>query len=289
MVFHFFYYINIFEYINSDKWINDDRKDEYTFCWPMDWLPQEYPNIRIIGLHYETSISEWALNLLCPCDKIKSSLNDRAEEFLHQLSAANVGDKCPVLWVGHSMGGLVAKSIIIQSMESTNKKIRQIGENTRAIVFLGTPHKGSPVAKLKQHIQMIFSPSIEVKELRENSQLLLSLQEKFEKTMKLMKHPVEVVSIAEGCPTSITTFKFPLQFVNEESAKLDYGDFYVLSVDHLVLSKPMYRQSFLYQRLLRVIDDIFDTTKREIIEAEQTKNSERIMENLSRDHDNLHS
>lgn len=271
----------------SDAWISDDDKNEYTFCWPMEWLPQEYPNIRIIGLHYETSISEWSLNHLCPCDKTKSSLHDRSEEFLHQLGAANVGYKCPVIWVGHSMGGLVAKSIITQSMESSDPKIRRIGENTRAILFLGTPHKGSPVAKLKQHVQLIFSPSIEVKELRENSQLLLNLQEKFEKTIKSIKHPIEVVSIAEGCPTTITTFKFPLQFVNEESAHFSSGDFYVLNVDHLGLSKPMYRQSFLYQRLLKIIDDVIHALKNEQIEAEQVKNNERILENLSRDHDNL--
>lgn len=255
----------------------------------MDWLPQEYPSIRIIGLHYETSISEWSLNHLCPCDKTKSSLHDRADELLHQLKTANVGDNCPILWVGHSMGGLVAKSIIVQSLESSDPKIRQIGENTRAIMFLGTPHKGSPVAKLKQHVQILLSPSIEVKELRENSQMLLNLQEQFEGKLRSMRRPIQVVSIAEGCPTNITTFKFPLQFVNEESAKLNFGDFYVLNVDHLGLSKPVYRQSFLYQRLLRVIDDVFDAVKHEMIENEKKKNGERILENLSRDNDNLHT
>lgn len=91
----------------SDKWINDDQTAAYTFCWPMDWLPQEYPNIRVLGLNYETSISEWSLNLMCPCEKNKSSLHDRAEELMNALSASNVGRDCPVVWVGHSMGGLV--------------------------------------------------------------------------------------------------------------------------------------------------------------------------------------
>lgn len=66
----------------------------------MDWLPQEYPNIRVLGLNYETSISEWSLNLLCPCEKNKSSLHDRSEELLNALSASNVGRDCPVIWVG---------------------------------------------------------------------------------------------------------------------------------------------------------------------------------------------
>lgn len=222
----------------------------------MDWLPKEYPDIRIIGLNYETSISEWSPAVICPCDKIKSSLHDRAEDFLQTLANSNVGRDCPVIWVGHSMGGLVAKSIIVQSLNSTEPNIRAVGENTRAILFLGTPHKGSPVAKLKQHVQLILSPTIEVKELRENSQLLLQLQEQFEQALQKFKKPVQIVSIAEGLPTVITAFKFPMQFVNTESAKINIGDFYVLNDDHLSLSKPIFRQSFLYQRLLSIINDV---------------------------------
>lgn len=241
----------------------------------MDWLPQEYPKIRVLGLNYETSISEWALNVMCPCDKTKTSLHDRAEEFLHSLVVSQVGQDHPVIWVGHSMGGLVAKSIIIQSLESDDSNVRKIGENTRAILFLGTPHKGSPVAQMKRHFQMIFSPSIEVKELRENSQLLLQLHEKFEKKLEEIKKPIDIVSIAEGCPTILTTFKFPMKFVNEESAKLNVGDFYVLNVDHLGLSKPTFRQSFLYQRLLKIIDDVIVNMK----EVDNNNNNNKLSSN----------
>lgn len=279
---HFFRALNF-----SDKWINDDQTSAYTFCWPMDWLPQEYPNIRIIGLNYETSISEWSLNLLCPCEKNKSSLHDRSEELLHALSASNVGRDRPVIWVGHSMGGLVAKSIIVQSLSHTDKNKRAIAENTRAILFLGTPHRGSPVAQMKQHTQMIFSPTIEVKELRENSQHLLNLQQKFDAALKVLPNPIKIVSIAEGRPTNITTYKIPMQFVTKESAKLDVGEFYVLNVDHLNLSKPIFRQSFLYQRLVKIIGDVIENASRETNEAaNRVQNHDTGFENLSKD-DNI--
>lgn len=253
----------------------------------MDWLPQEYPNIRIIGLNYETSISEWSLNLLCPCEKNKSSLHDRSEELLHALSASNVGRDRPVIWVGHSMGGLVAKSIIVQSLSHTDKNKRAIAENTRAILFLGTPHRGSPVAQMKQHTQMIFSPTIEVKELRENSQHLLNLQQKFDAALKVLPNPIKIVSIAEGRPTNITTYKIPMQFVTKESAKLDVGEFYVLNVDHLNLSKPIFRQSFLYQRLVKIIGDVIENASRETNEAaNRVQNHDTGFENLSKD-DNI--
>lgn len=145
------------------------------------------------------------------------------------------------------------------------------------------------MAKLKQHVQMIFSPSIEVKELREDSQHLMSLQQRFEEALEKLPKPIKIVSIAEGCPTNITSFKFPMQFVTEESAKLSFGEFYVLNVDHLGLSKPIFRQSFLYQRLVKIISDVIDAVTREAKErseaARKVQNHETGFENLSKDHD----
>lgn len=253
--------------MHSDKWIRTNASEEYTFCWPMDWLPQEFPNIRVIGLNYETSISEWSLNVLCECEKTKSSLHIRSEELLDALAASNVGRDVPVIWIGHSMGGLVAKSILVQALASADPAKRTIAESTRAIMFLGTPHRGSPVAKLKQHVQMIFSPTIEVKELREDSQPLQRLHTGFVEALQQLPKPIAVVSIAEGNPTNITAFKFPMHFVTEASAKLDFGEFYVLNVDHLGLSKPMYQQSFMYRRLLTIMRAVLEAERCEATNA----------------------
>lgn len=118
------------------------------------------------------------------------------------------------------------------------------------------------------------------------SQLLQNLQDKFER--KLSKS-VKIVSIAEGCPTNITAFKFPMHFVTEQSAKLNIGEFYVLNVDHLGLSKPIFRQSFLYQRMLQIINDVMENVKHEAVEAAETskkvQSHETGFEDLSKDHD----
>jgi len=44
-----------------------------------------------------------------------------------------------------------------------------ICKNTKAILFYGTPHRGSHVAALKQTTQMLLWPTIEVQELREGN------------------------------------------------------------------------------------------------------------------------
>lgn len=243
--------------VSGNEWRNQDTSEEYTNCWPMEWLPDDYPDSRIIGIDYTSAVTEWSANFTkyCPCEKGQGHIDVRAGTLMERIAAADVGNQRPIVWIGHSMGGLLTKLILLKSLDSQDEKAQQLAKNTKGIVFLGTPHRGSPIAKWKQHMQMILSPSIEVKEMEENSPKLLEMHRRFMGCLHTFLKHVKVVSVAEGSPTMLTTFKFPLRIVTEESSRIDFGDFYLLKDDHLSLSKPIYRQSFLYQRLLHVIRD----------------------------------
>jgi len=212
---------------------------------------------RIIGIDYTSAVTEWSANFTkyCPCEKGQGHIDVRAGSLLERIAASDVGNERPVVWIGHSMGGLLTKIMLLKSLDSTEQNVQQIAKNTRGIVFLGTPHRGSSIAKWKQHMQVILSPSIEVKEMEENSPKLLDMHRRFMGSLHTRLRHVNVLSVAEGSPTMLTSFKFPLRIVTEESSRIDFGDFYLLKDDHLSLSKPIYRQSFLYQRLLHVIKD----------------------------------
>uniref|UniRef100_A0A8D8GS30 Protein SERAC1 n=1 Tax=Culex pipiens TaxID=7175 RepID=A0A8D8GS30_CULPI len=241
--------------VSGEKWLQEPLGDESvgrSFCWPMEWLPKDFPNVRVIGLNYNSSLSEWSASG-CPCEKYDGKLEKRAGEFLKKLARSNVGQDRPVVWVGHSMGGLLIKSIMVQAAQSEDPAIRRIAENSHAVMFLGTPHRGSAIAKLKQHTSALVWPSVEVRELEENSTQLLHLNKTFLKAIAGLTKKPEIVSICEGIPTELTSFKVPLHIVPESSARIDEGDFYITKEDHLSLSKPMCRQSFLYQRLISVI------------------------------------
>ncbi|XP_030384391.1 protein SERAC1 [Scaptodrosophila lebanonensis] len=243
--------------VPGNEWCNQDGSQEYTNCWPMEWLPDDYPDSRIIGIDYTSAVTEWSANFTkyCPCEKGQGHIDVRAGTLLERIAAADVGNNRSVVWIGHSMGGLLTKLILLKSLDDPDPKVQQIAKNTTGIVFLGTPHRGSPIAKWKQHMQMILSPSIEVKEMEENSPKLLEMHRRFMGCLHTCLRHVKVCSIAEGSPTMLTTFKFPLRIVTEESSRIDFGDFYLLKDDHLSLSKPIFRQSFLYQRLLHVIQE----------------------------------
>lgn len=210
---------------------------------------------RIIGIDYTSAVTEWSANFTkyCPCEKGQGHIDVRASTLMDRIAASGVGNDRPVVWIGHSMGGLLTKLILLKSIDSNEQHLQRMAKNTKGIVFLGTPHRGSSIAKWKQHMQMILSPSIEVKEMEENAPKLLEMHRRFMGCLNTYLRHVSVVSVAEGSPTMLTTFKFPLRIVTEESSRIDYGDFFLLKDDHLSLSKPIYRQSFLYQRLLHVI------------------------------------
>ncbi|XP_050097459.1 protein SERAC1 isoform X1 [Anopheles aquasalis] len=240
--------------VSGEQWLQEPLDaGQRSFCWPMEWLPKDFPNIRVIGLNYDSSLSQWSATG-CPCEKYDGKLEKRASEFLEKLATSNVGQDRPIIWVGHSMGGLLVKSIMVQALESSDPRVRRIAENSKVVMFLGTPHRGSSVAKLKQHTSALVWPSTEVRELEENSTQLLHLNKTFLRAVDhLGPRKPEIISLCEGRPTVLTSFKVPIHVVPESSARIDAGDFYLTSEDHLNLSKPICRQSFLYQRLVGAI------------------------------------
>lgn len=86
-----------------------EQPNYYTYCWPRDWLPEDCANLRIIGIQYDTNLSLWGR--ICPIKHEKSNLEERSNELFGNLVSAGVGQR-PVIWVAHSMGGLLIKNIL---------------------------------------------------------------------------------------------------------------------------------------------------------------------------------
>ncbi|XP_054013372.1 protein SERAC1 [Hylaeus anthracinus] len=242
-----------------------DRKHR-TQCWPKDWLPEDVPSIRVIGVNYDTNLSLWTP--LCPIESRITTLSERSEEYSGKLVTAGIGMR-PTVWVCHSMGGLLVKKMLVDEWKNGDKN--NICKNTRSIIFYSTPHRGSRVAVLTQTTQMLVWPSMEVQELREESPHLLKLHEEFLNMLK--EYPIEIVTFSETKPTLLTALKVPFQFVTSNSADPKVGEFYEIAQDHLSICKPANRHSFLYQKLVSVL--------RRHVTPHEEKNVFPIMEWLS--------
>ena len=65
----------------------------------------------MIGVEYSTQLSDW--EPVHPYESAEErTLAARAKELLDRLEAADVGRGRPVIWVTHSMGGLLVKEIL---------------------------------------------------------------------------------------------------------------------------------------------------------------------------------
>lgn len=84
-------------------------------CWPKDWLAQDCKSLRILGIDYDTNLSLWEPN--CPSEQMKKRLDERSDEFMTKFLKAGLGHR-PIVWVTHSMGGLLVKNMLCKGIIS---------------------------------------------------------------------------------------------------------------------------------------------------------------------------
>ncbi|XP_058291614.1 protein SERAC1 isoform X2 [Hylobates moloch] len=186
-----------------------EDEDRYTTCWPKTWLAKDCPALRIISVEYDTSLSDWRAR--CPMER--KSIAFRSNELLRKLRAAGVGDR-PVVWISHSMGGLLVKKMLLEA--STKPEMSTVINNTRGIIFYSVPHHGSHLAEYSVNIRYLLFPSLEVKELSKDSPALKTLQDDFLEFAK--DKNFQVLNFVETLPTYIGSM-IKLHVVPVESAE----------------------------------------------------------------------
>jgi triacylglycerol esterase/lipase EstA (alpha/beta hydrolase family) len=74
---------------------------------------------------------------------------------LEKLVSAGIGDR-PVVFVTHSMGGLVVKQILHKAKE---EKLDKLVNNTAGVVFYSCPHFGSKLADMPWRMGLVLRPA----------------------------------------------------------------------------------------------------------------------------------
>ncbi|KAI9774787.1 MAG: hypothetical protein M1840_000003 [Geoglossum simile] len=137
-----------------------EEEDGERYHWLRSKLPKDLPVARILTFEYN---SEWYENPShvdleeCGAQLLRCIIQDRRHQ--GELLACPARRKRPIIFIGHSFGGLVVKQTLLYAsqthawgstslQESDFRNHQDIIACTAGVIFLGTPHRGSNFSKL---------------------------------------------------------------------------------------------------------------------------------------------
>lgn len=236
-----------------------EKENRFTQCWPRDWLANDLDSVRILGVNYQTYLSDW----LAEYPRERRTIQQRAKHILEELRNAGLGER-PIIWVAHSMGGLLVKQILLYSNESndqlkkdTRKPSTSLIEQTKGIIFYSVPHFGADITRWPLKLSRLVLPSEEVRFLQKDSPQLQQLQQQFRQLAA--RFQIQVLTLNESLKSRISTHGLVLstKLVQTEPDLFDHERSYMLQQDHFHICKPSNRHSLSYKLTAQFIRQIF--------------------------------
>ena len=176
-------------------WWNEDNPFSLENIWPY-WigedLDKEGTSARVWSLAYDacpitkTGVKIGGLASRLPFipalpvnwDGVSMPLIDTAKEASSVLEG-KVGSK-PIVFVAHSLGGLVVKQMIWQWNIDDRDRKRDINRNKRGVLFFATPHRGANLAKMIDNVASATGATSQlVRDLKANDSYLINLDGNF--------------------------------------------------------------------------------------------------------------
>lgn len=130
----------------------------------------------------------------------------------------------PLVFVAHSLGGLVCKKAILLSRNNPDPHLRGIFDGIQGIIFMGTPHKGAWMANWAKipasALGLVKSTNITLLDiLQRDNQFLDSIQNDFLAMVRELRESgrrIEVTCFFEELPLHVVGIVVP-----KESATLE--------------------------------------------------------------------
>ena len=207
--------------------------EDQTTSWP-HWMGKEFPDVGVWSLGYAASPTKRLRGLRRLFGASRDAgramhLPDRAGQVLDRMVQRGFGER-PILFICHSLGGLLAKQILRMACDSTEPRKKAIFTNARAVLFLATPHTGATLASMAQAFRIIIGPTASMKDLQAHDAHLRELLNWYR------NHSPPNIQTATYFETrEVKGFRI----VNETSAHPGIGrDPVGLDEDHLSIAKP---------------------------------------------------
>ncbi|KAI1183777.1 hypothetical protein F5B17DRAFT_110946 [Nemania serpens] len=194
----------------NGHWEDTWRHPSESVPWPQAFLPVSVPNARIMTYGYDSKVVDWSSFL----GKVSVyGVQQHSHTLLETLASHRQGQEATeraIIFVCHSLGGIVCKDALIRSQKwATEEHIEPICRATRGIIFLGTPHGGAQIAKYFKILASVVglvkqTNRTNLRDLSKGSSKLESIQEDFDHHLRSRRlynlPPVDVKCFYEAKP-----------------------------------------------------------------------------------------
>lgn len=203
--------------------------------WPT-WLGEDLSDLGIWSVGYDAAKFAWGGTTM--------PLIDRATNALALLDVEGIGER-PVVFITHSMGGLLVKQMIQSGLASGDRRWKAIAQQTRGISFLSTPHIGSDLARWIEFLGKFLLPTVSVEELKAHDPQLRGLNTWYR------NHSLDASIRTEAYCEKRKTHG--VLVVDEDSANPGIPGVNPIPMDddHITICRPASRDSLLYKRVKR--------------------------------------
>jgi len=205
-------------------WCKDHDSNKF---WPGLWLPadEDIGAARMFCFGYNAEYGPGT-------GKTVTNIADFAKDLLQAMRFGQDDDgneyelgRVPIIFVVHSMGGLVVKKAYLLGQH--DKNFCDMVRSVAAIVFLATPHRGSGFAETLNRVLMASfqAPKGFISDLQKSSYTLEEINESFRHVAEKMW----IWSFYETVATKVVTQR--IMVVDKESAILGYPNEISASLD----------------------------------------------------------
>ncbi|KAE8395642.1 Alpha/Beta hydrolase protein [Aspergillus alliaceus] len=147
-------------------------------CWLRDLLPTYINNARVLTWGYNANVNS-LMGRSTSSDRILQHAQTLIEELQSDREFESAAER-PIIFVCHSLGGIIVKKALAFSSRQTshkNARLQSIYTCTYGIIFFGTPHSGSSKAGTLDAAQKLASLVVPRRAALFETSLLQALKE----------------------------------------------------------------------------------------------------------------
>ncbi|CAM6129587.1 unnamed protein product [Calypogeia fissa] len=228
-------------------WMSQDNSE----LWLL-WLKRNFPRARILTISYASTIKR--TNEAGRLDMYRAGENLVSDLTGDLVRVGKAG--CPVVLVGHCLGGLVLKELCLSAvgmLARQGDKVRGIHHiydlfsNLRGMFFYGTPHTGS---LLGEQLEDCFKGPLLSSLTAEMEILKASAARRNEEFLQLQTSRGWVTyGMGELLETYVECVGKHIHVVPEASARLYMDNCYSVAADHYNICKPERESSSAFRKL----------------------------------------